>query len=180
MQHRDSDKSSWMRKTRNIALSTHVMADIGFSGCHLAVSEIFPLAMDNLLEGLEGVHCYVDDRLVWGATLLEHSGRLTKVLKSLWKWTETKRCQMSIWCTQDNILGWQDVGQRHWAWWEEDDSYPRHARPYWQERCALSYGHDRLFWEVHAKLVSENISRESSFMIPHGRGQRKVTQNGEL
>lgn len=36
MQHRDSGKSSWMRKVQNIALSTHRMADTGVSECHLA------------------------------------------------------------------------------------------------------------------------------------------------
>lgn len=37
--------------------------------------------MDNMLEGLEGVRCYVGDVVVWGATLQEHHKRLTKVLQ---------------------------------------------------------------------------------------------------
>lgn len=35
-QRRDSGKSSWMWKVQNTALSTHLMADSGFSECHLA------------------------------------------------------------------------------------------------------------------------------------------------
>lgn len=46
----------------------------------ISASEIFHHAMDNMLEGLEGV-CYVDDVLIWGSTLQEHNERLTKVLQ---------------------------------------------------------------------------------------------------
>ncbi len=46
----------------------------------ISASEIFHRAMDNMLEGLEGVRCYVDDVVVWGSTLQEHNERLTKVL----------------------------------------------------------------------------------------------------
>lgn len=47
----------------------------------ISASEIFHRAMDNMLEGLEGVRCYVDDVVVWGSTLQEHNERLTKVLQ---------------------------------------------------------------------------------------------------
>ena len=47
----------------------------------ISASEIYHRAMDNILEGLEGVRCYVDDVVIWGSTLLEHNERLTKVLQ---------------------------------------------------------------------------------------------------
>lgn len=34
-----------------------------------------------MLEGLEGVRCYVDDVVIWGSTLQEHNQRLTNVLQ---------------------------------------------------------------------------------------------------
>jgi len=47
----------------------------------ISASEIYHRAMDNMLEGLEGVHCYVDDVVIWGSNLIEHNERLTKVLQ---------------------------------------------------------------------------------------------------
>lgn len=46
----------------------------------ISASEIFHRAMDNMLEGWEGVR-YVDDVVIWGSTLQEHNERLTKVLQ---------------------------------------------------------------------------------------------------
>lgn len=47
----------------------------------ISASEIFHRAMDNMLEGLEGVRCYVDDVVIWGSTQEEHNERLKKVLQ---------------------------------------------------------------------------------------------------
>lgn len=47
----------------------------------ISASEIFHRAMDNMLEGLQGVRCYVDDVVIWGSTLQEHNERLVKVLQ---------------------------------------------------------------------------------------------------
>lgn len=49
----------------------------------ISASEIFHRAMDNMLEGLEGVRCYVDDVVIWGSTLQEHNQRLSKVLQRI-------------------------------------------------------------------------------------------------
>lgn len=49
----------------------------------ISASEIFHRAMDNMLEGLEGVRCYVDDVVIWGSTLKEHNERLNKVLQRI-------------------------------------------------------------------------------------------------
>ncbi|KAI4891972.1 hypothetical protein NFI96_009139, partial [Prochilodus magdalenae] len=46
----------------------------------ISASEIYHRAMDNMLEGLEGVRCYIDDLVIWGSTLQEHNERLAKVL----------------------------------------------------------------------------------------------------
>lgn len=46
----------------------------------ISASEIYHRAMDNMLEGLEGVRCYIDDVVIWGSTLQEHNERLAKVL----------------------------------------------------------------------------------------------------
>lgn len=47
----------------------------------ISASEIYHRAMDNMLEGLEGVRCYVDDVVIWGSTLQQHNERLIKVLQ---------------------------------------------------------------------------------------------------
>lgn len=51
----------------------------------ISASEIFHCVMDNILKGLEGVHCYVDDVVVGGGggTLQQHNERLTKVLQGV-------------------------------------------------------------------------------------------------
>ncbi|KAK7933984.1 hypothetical protein WMY93_004880 [Mugilogobius chulae] len=49
----------------------------------ISASEIFHRAMDNMLEGLEGVRCYVDDVIIWGSTLQEHNERLNNVLQRI-------------------------------------------------------------------------------------------------
>lgn len=49
----------------------------------ISASEIFHRAMDNMLEGLEGVRCYVDDVVIWGSTQQEHNERLKKVLQRI-------------------------------------------------------------------------------------------------
>lgn len=41
----------------------------------IKASEIFHHAMDNMLEGLEGIHCFVDG-VIWGYTLQEHNERM--------------------------------------------------------------------------------------------------------
>lgn len=46
----------------------------------ISASEICHHAMDNMLEGLEGIHCYVDGVVIWGYTLQEHNERI-KVLQ---------------------------------------------------------------------------------------------------
>lgn len=47
----------------------------------ISASEIFHRAIDNMLEGLEGVRCYVDNVVIWGSTLQEHHETLAKVLQ---------------------------------------------------------------------------------------------------
>ncbi|KAE8281553.1 Retrovirus-related Pol polyprotein [Larimichthys crocea] len=49
----------------------------------ISASEIYHCAMDNMLEGLEGVRCYIDDLVIWGSTLQEHNDRLAKVLQRI-------------------------------------------------------------------------------------------------
>ncbi|KAE8276916.1 Retrovirus-related Pol polyprotein [Larimichthys crocea] len=49
----------------------------------ISASEIYHRAMDNMLEGLEGVRCYIDDLVIWGSTLQEHNDRLAKVLQRI-------------------------------------------------------------------------------------------------
>ncbi|KAL0151936.1 hypothetical protein M9458_052743, partial [Cirrhinus mrigala] len=40
-------------------------------------------AMENIIEGLEGVRAYIDDIIIWGSSLQEHNSRLTKVLQKI-------------------------------------------------------------------------------------------------
>ena len=47
----------------------------------LSAPEVFQNHMDDILTGLPGVLCHVDDILVFGATLSEHDDRLRAVLE---------------------------------------------------------------------------------------------------
>lgn len=51
----------------------------------ISASEIFHRAVEHIIEGLDGVRAYVDDIIVWGATLQEHNERLAKVLERIRK-----------------------------------------------------------------------------------------------
>ena len=47
------------------------------------VPEYFQKKMDNILHGLQGVVCHIDDILIFGKDKQEHDARLKKVLDSL-------------------------------------------------------------------------------------------------
>lgn len=49
----------------------------------VSASEIFHRAMENIIEGLEGVRAYIDDILIWGSSLQEHNSRLIRVLQKI-------------------------------------------------------------------------------------------------
>lgn len=51
----------------------------------ISASEIFHRAMEHIIEGLDGVRAYVDDIIIWGATLQQHNQRLTSVLERIQK-----------------------------------------------------------------------------------------------
>ena len=53
-------------------------------GKSLAVPEHFQRRMSDLLSGLDGVVCMIDDILVHGRTVEEHDDRLTKFYRD-WK-----------------------------------------------------------------------------------------------
>ena len=69
---------------------------------------MFQRAMDIILQGVEGVICYIDDILVTGATDEEHLDRLEEVLKRLKEYglrakkskCFSSRLQLSIWVTR--------------------------------------------------------------------------------
>ncbi|KAI3362707.1 hypothetical protein L3Q82_001773 [Scortum barcoo] len=48
--------------------------------------EIFHRAMEQIIEGLEGVRVYIDDIIVWGSTLEEHNLRLYRVMECIQKY----------------------------------------------------------------------------------------------
>ena len=43
--------------------------------------ELFHRTMSQMMEGLDGVHVYIDDLLIWGSTKEEHDARLSRVLE---------------------------------------------------------------------------------------------------
>lgn len=45
--------------------------------------EIFHRAMETIIEGLEGTRVFIDDIIVWGATLQQHNDRLLTLLKRI-------------------------------------------------------------------------------------------------
>ncbi len=65
----------------------------------VSTSEIFHRAMENIIEGLEGVRAYIDDIIIWGSSLQEHNSRLTRVLQKIrlsgLKLNKTK-CQFGV------------------------------------------------------------------------------------
>ncbi|KAI3373030.1 hypothetical protein L3Q82_023465 [Scortum barcoo] len=48
--------------------------------------EIFHRAMEQIIEGLEGVRVYIDDIISWGSTLQEHNLRLYRVMERIQKY----------------------------------------------------------------------------------------------
>lgn len=68
----------------------------------ISASEILHRAMDDMLEGLEGVRCCVDD--VWRSTLQEHDERLMKVLQRV-RESGLKLNQVPLWCAGDDVFG---------------------------------------------------------------------------
>ncbi|KAF7643186.1 hypothetical protein LDENG_00243940 [Lucifuga dentata] len=47
--------------------------------------EVFHRTMEHIIEGIKGVHVYVDDIVLWGSTLEQHNERLIKVLQRIQK-----------------------------------------------------------------------------------------------
>lgn len=62
--------------------------------------------MQQILEGLEGVHNFIDDIIIWGATLEEHSARLWAVLEHLRKANMRLNLEKCLFCqTEIEYLG---------------------------------------------------------------------------
>ncbi len=47
--------------------------------------EIFHRAMEQIIEGLDGVPVYIDDIIIWGSTAQEHNERLNRVMECIQK-----------------------------------------------------------------------------------------------
>lgn len=61
--------------------------------------EIFHRAMEQIIEGLEGVRVYIDDIIVWGSTLQEHNQRLYKVMERIKKYglkLNKNKCEFGV------------------------------------------------------------------------------------
>ena len=85
--------------------------------------EVFQRRMNDILSGLPGVLCHVDDILVFGATPEEHNRRFQVVLERIKETLNAEKCQFSQ--TQTTFLG--HVINHHGI-------YQTHARlqPFWQ------------------------------------------------
>ena len=73
--HQDSRKFVTVNTHRGLYRYTRLPFGIASSPA------IFQKTMDCILQGLEGVICYLDDLLVHGGTVQEHLGNLEKVLQ---------------------------------------------------------------------------------------------------
>lgn len=61
--------------------------------------EIFHRAMEQIIEGLEGVRVYIDDIIVWGSTLQEYKQRLNKVMERIQKYglkLNRAKCEFAV------------------------------------------------------------------------------------
>lgn len=61
--------------------------------------EIFHRAMEQIIEGLEGVRVYIDDIIVWGSSLQEHNQRLYKVMGRIQKYglkLNRTKCEFAV------------------------------------------------------------------------------------
>lgn len=61
--------------------------------------EIFHRAMEQIIEGVEGVRVYIDDIIVWGSTLQEHNQRLYSVMKRIQKYglkLNRAKCEFAV------------------------------------------------------------------------------------
>ena len=61
--------------------------------------EIFHRAMEQIIEGLDGVRVYIDDIMIWGSTAKEHNDRLSRVLERIQKFglkLNKNKCEFGV------------------------------------------------------------------------------------
>ena len=69
---------------------------------------IFQMTMDKILQGLNGVSCYLDDILIIGRDDTEHLANLKKVLERLEEYgVQLKKSKCSFMCTSVEYLGYK-------------------------------------------------------------------------
>lgn len=62
-----------------------------------SASEVFQKVMNRVFDGLEGMHAYYDDVLVWGVTQEEHNKHLCVALAaSVSSWVEDRPGKMCL------------------------------------------------------------------------------------
>lgn len=66
--------------------------------------ELFHQLMVNILEGIPGVECYIDDVLVHAATIEEHNSRLGMVLERFSKAGITLNLEKSVFCKNEVVF----------------------------------------------------------------------------
>ncbi|KAI7789577.1 hypothetical protein IRJ41_019347 [Triplophysa rosa] len=61
--------------------------------------EVFHKAMEHMIEGIQGVHGYVDDIILWGSTIEQHNERLMEVLQRVQNYglkLNKEKCQFGV------------------------------------------------------------------------------------
>ena len=108
----DANSGFWqIPLSKNSSLLTTFITPFGrfcFNRLPFGISsapELFQRRMSNLLTGMEGTVCLMDDILIYGSSQEEHDARLCKVLEKLRKSGVTLNREKCVFCSKDKVLG---------------------------------------------------------------------------
>lgn len=91
------DESSTKYCTFNTPFGRHCFLRLPFG--IKSAPEIFHKAMEQIIEGLEGVRVYIDDIIIWGSTAEEHNERLCRVMERIQKYglkLNKSKCEFGV------------------------------------------------------------------------------------
>ena len=91
------DESSTKYCTFNTPFGRHCFLRLPFG--IKSAPEIFHRAMEQIIEGLDGVRVYIDDIIIWGSTAQEHNERLNRVMERIQKYglkLNKSKCEFGV------------------------------------------------------------------------------------
>ncbi|XP_061876955.1 uncharacterized protein K02A2.6-like [Entelurus aequoreus] len=90
-------ESSTMYCTFNTPFGRHCFLRLPFG--IKSAPEIFHRAMEQIIEGLDGVRVYIDDIIIWGSTAQEYNERLNRVMERIKKYglkLNKSKCEFGV------------------------------------------------------------------------------------